>query len=283
MQLYIFKLLSFKLAYIYNVLRSVFVKDKQLKRRFKNLVRYKLAKRLVDKLKWGVSYSVFDGYELLEKSIQTIKPNADYINVVYQKESWYGEKCSKELMPMLRKLLDKGLIDELIEYKCDIRLPAGKQELIKRNLGLKSAIKNNCDYFMPMDVDEFYDVAELHKAKIKICQNSITNSYCFQLRYLNPTIQLLNTKSSAVMLWSKINKFSMLKKNKSLVTLVDPTRQVSRIFNRKDYVFTDVFMHHYSLFRKDLKCKFRNSSFQGNFTSTNLMCEVDDYFNLDSL
>ena len=283
MQLYIFKLLSFKLAYIYNVLRSVFVKDKQLKRRFKNLVRYKLAKRLVDKLKWGVSYSVFDGYELLEKSIQTIKPNADYINVVYQKESWYGEKCSKELMPMLRKLLDKGLIDELIEYKCDIRLPAGKQELIKRNLGLKSAIKNNCDYFMPMDVDEFYDVAELHNAKIKICQNSITNSYCFQLRYLNPTIQLLNTKSSAVMLWSKINKFSMLKKNKSLVTLVDPTRQVSRIFNRKDYVFTDVFMHHYSLFRKDLKCKFRNSSFQGNFTSTNLMCEVDDYFNLDSL
>lgn len=134
-----------------------------------------------------------------------------------------------------------------------------------------------------MDVDEFYNVDELHKAKIKICQNSITNSYCFQLCYLNPTIQLLNTKSSAVMLWSKINKFSMLKKNKSLVTLVDPTRQVSRIFNRKDYVFTDVFMHHYSLFRKDLKCKFRNSSFQGNFTSTNLMCEVDNYFNLDSL
>ena len=40
--------------------------------------------------KLGISYSVWDGEELLEQSIKQIRPVADYINVVWQKLSWYG-------------------------------------------------------------------------------------------------------------------------------------------------------------------------------------------------
>ena len=35
-------------------------------------------------MKIGVSYNLFDGEELLESSIKSIRKNVDYISVVYQ-------------------------------------------------------------------------------------------------------------------------------------------------------------------------------------------------------
>ena len=35
-------------------------------------------------MKLGVAYNVFDGEELLETSIQSVRPCADYICIVYQ-------------------------------------------------------------------------------------------------------------------------------------------------------------------------------------------------------
>ena len=49
------------------------------------------------KAKLGISYSVWDGEELLEASIKSVRENADYINVVWQKKSWYGIDCDENL------------------------------------------------------------------------------------------------------------------------------------------------------------------------------------------
>ena len=38
--------------------------------------------------KLGVSYNLFNGEELLEASIKSIRQNVDYINVIYQEYSW---------------------------------------------------------------------------------------------------------------------------------------------------------------------------------------------------
>ena len=126
-------------------------------------------KRLNAKHKWGVSYSVFDGHELLEKSILSIRESVDYINVVYQTTSWYGNKCDDDLLPALQRLKDAGLIDELIEYtyihKDGRSGHAPKYEKQKRSLGLNAAKKAGCTYFMTMDCDEFYFKDELENAK----------------------------------------------------------------------------------------------------------------------
>ena len=49
----------------------------------------------------GVAYNLFDGEELLEYSIQTIKPFVDYIVVVAQEKSNYND-----FNPNLRKKLN---------------------------------------------------------------------------------------------------------------------------------------------------------------------------------
>lgn len=58
--------------------------------------------------KWGVAYSVYDGEELLEASIRTIRPYVDYVIVVWQRVSWYGTPARDSLLPLLEELRGKG-------------------------------------------------------------------------------------------------------------------------------------------------------------------------------
>ena len=68
-------------------------------------------------MKLGISYNVFDGEELLEKSILCIRDQVDFISVVYQEKSNFGNQCDPNLLPLLTSLKEKGLVDELFEYK----------------------------------------------------------------------------------------------------------------------------------------------------------------------
>jgi len=59
-------------------------------------------------MKIGVSYNLFDGEELLESSIKSIRKNVDYISVVYQTVSNFGNPCDEGLVPLLEELKSKG-------------------------------------------------------------------------------------------------------------------------------------------------------------------------------
>ena len=79
---------------IINVKRNLirFSKSKKVANRFKKIQYEKLISPNL--YKWGVSYSIFDGIELLEHSIKSIRNSCDYINVVYSNISWYGNKTN---------------------------------------------------------------------------------------------------------------------------------------------------------------------------------------------
>lgn len=102
-------------------LLQLFARGRTRRREFRDMLRAAILDNRRKKSKWGVSYSVFDGEELLEASLRNIRPHVDYINVIWQKESWYGAPANADLYPLLLKLKDAGLIDELIEYKVNLR------------------------------------------------------------------------------------------------------------------------------------------------------------------
>lgn len=54
-------------------LKTLFIKDKNLRRKQRQLIEQQYIKNLVKKYKWGISYSVFDGEELLEASIKSVR------------------------------------------------------------------------------------------------------------------------------------------------------------------------------------------------------------------
>ena len=234
------------------------------------------------RIKWGVSYSVFDGEELLEPSLLSIRKSVDYINVVYQLNSWYGNPANPNLLLKIKELKNKGLIDEIIEYKPNYKKSAGYQEKQKRNLGLKYAKKASVNYFMTMDTDEFYIKEELEKAKEFILKNKITHSIIQQIPYgTRPEQRNIQLQDCClVQFFCKINRFSKLKKNKKLPALVDPTRQLNHKLFSKYFLLHFIKMHHMSYVRNDLNRKCQNSSYQ-NLPVPSF--KKEDYINVDDI
>jgi len=115
-------------------------------------------------MKLGISYNLFDGEELLEPSIKSVRNSADHINVVYQKISNWGESCSENLEDTLSDLVKKKLVDKIYYYTPKNR-SAGQNELHKRNIGLKIAKSHLCSHFLTMDCDEFDHRDQFDKAK----------------------------------------------------------------------------------------------------------------------
>lgn len=221
--------------------------------------------RIVKKTKVGVSYNVFDGVELLERSIMSIRSRVDYINVVFQKESNFGEKCDENAISVLNDLLNKKVIDNLIIYTPNRSFDARKNELKKRNIGLIDCRKHGCKYFLIMDCDEFYFEEEFDKAKKFVLLNGISNSYCSIYCYiLKPIYRCYSVcKNLYVPFLQKITRFSKIKNKTSKICTSDATRSINNHFQKRRYYMLDsnlIAMHHMSHVRKNLEIKYRNST-----------------------
>lgn len=253
------------IKYLLYWLKSIFSINKSERYKYKNICSKVWVNKQIKKQKWGVSYSVFDGEELLEASILSIRDSVDYINVVYQTKSWYGAPANKGLLPLLKSLEKKKLIDELIEYIPDPQICAGNQEKYKRQLGLNAAKNKNINYFMTMDCDEFYKKDELNEAKRSIIKNHIMYSYVNIVNYGSlPTFMHISPVVSYVQFFSHINKNSILKRNKKCICLCDPTRTLLIPFSffqrNKQYFLSNIAMHHMTIYRKNVLKKWENSS-----------------------
>ncbi len=69
-------------------------------------------------MQYLLNYVVFDSEELLEASILSIRKDSDYICVVYQTISNWGNKTSNpHLEDFLQDLRSRKLVDELVFYE----------------------------------------------------------------------------------------------------------------------------------------------------------------------
>lgn len=239
-------------------------------------------------MKLGISYNLFNGEELLEASIKSVRKEAYHINVVYQKTSYFGNSASENLETFLIELKNKGLIDEIYFYD-KVFQDSIQAEAEKRDIGLKIAKKNGCTHFLSMDVDEFYDAEEFKYAKEFILKNNIKSSAVSITEYLKtPEYKLLQSRSfdcEQIKLYNyycpfimKINKFSKQKHGKQYFPcLVDPTRSLNH--NLKFYLFSiqDIVMHHMSTVRRNLDYKYENTN--SNTAAPDILERIKNYRN----
>ena len=213
--------------------------------------------------KLGISYSVWDGEELLEQSIKQIRSVADYINVVWQKKSWHGQNCNPRLEKLLNNLKNKGLIDELIFFEPDLTKNPAYNEVNKRNIGLKAARRAGCTHFMTMDTDEFYITDQFRSAYNDIITRHLTHTYCNIVSYITPTIRYRDYENFFVSFIYEIKKYTKLQLGcyrSFCPLLVDPTRQIKLRKNSKFCFLGNIVMHHMKSVRTDIIKKVRNSS-----------------------
>jgi hypothetical protein len=216
-------------------------------------------------MKLGISYNIFDGEELLENSIRSVRENVDYISVVYQEISNFGNPCSKELVPLLKKLKNDGLVDELYRYKPQPLKGGHYNEITKRNVGLFLSEGQKCTHHMAMDSDEFYTDEQFKTMKITMEEGDFDSGACQMTTYYKEPIYRLDPKEDYyVSLLYKIRRGKQYVLGLPFPALVDPTRRMDggkcKIFTREE-----IEMHHMSYVRKNIAIKLQNSSASPNF------------------
>jgi hypothetical protein len=225
------------------------------------------------KQKLGIAYNIFDGEELLPYSLQCVRHTADYIVVVYQNISNFGNE-NKNLLPLLNELKQQNLIDELIEYKPLLNIVdeignylklGGLNEQRKRNIGLEKCLENDCTIFSSMDSDEMYLSESYKNAYNHFIDLGYDSSFCqMQTYYKKPDMVVTPPESYFVPLFYNING-----KRKNLrfefihdyQIKCDGTRMIKAGFPK---VFTrdEIEMHHFSYVRNNIESKVVNSSAQ---------------------
>jgi hypothetical protein len=209
-------------------------------------------------MKWGVTYNAFDdSHEIFYYSLKCIRPHVDYINVVFQRVSNFGEPAIvPNYIPDLIRWKQMGLIDDLVEY-----MPSANvhNEVMKRNIGRVRCIESGCDYLMSMDTDELYVASEFEFMKEEMVSGGYDGSACQMLTYYKTSEYIVDPPQEyyvPLMFKADINKTFGLQ---TFPVLVDPTRNMTcenvRIFSRGE-----IQMHHFSYVRHDVRRKLRNST-----------------------
>jgi hypothetical protein len=227
-------------------------------------------------MKIGVSYNLFDGEELLEGSINTIRESVDYISIIYQTTSNFGNECSTDLLPLLNNLKEKRLIDDLFEYKPNIKMGGSWNEVVKRNLGVNFSLLNKCTHHLAMDADEYYLQNEFEYMKKIIEEGNYDAAACQMVTYYKKSIYRLDPKEDYyVSLLFKINENKEFILGYPFPVEVDPTR---RMVSKNCKIFTreEIEMHHLSYIRKNISSKFNNSSAKVNFMKS--INELIEYY-----
>jgi hypothetical protein len=212
----------------------------------------------------GCCYNLFDGEELLLHSVKSIRNCADYIVVIYQDVSNYGNFSSIELLPLLNDLKEKKIIDDFVKYFPMMNLKGHGNEIAKRNMGMEKCQEAGCTHFMTMDVDEFYKESELNFVKEFVETDKYDSSACqMQTYYKTAEWAITPPESYYVPLIYKIDerKFNL---NVRWPISADPTR---RLDSKKLMIFMrdKIEMHHMSYVRKDIRAKLNNSSANVNW------------------
>jgi hypothetical protein len=235
-------------------------------------------------------WNVWDGDELLKRSIELIKPHLDLVIVIYQNTSNSGE--------FYNPTLPHELIDVSDFYMPSLTQTGQWNETIKRNIGLQIAKIYKCTHFIQMDCDEMYFPEDFKKAKDFVYEIDLDASYCgLKTYYKYPTKQIVPDENYFVPFIHKIYPETKMCFDKNYPAFADPTRRTNTYEKHSELFFLK--MHHYSFVRRDINRKLRNSSssqaFENqyhiweSFESTGEMIhfknyktiDVDNYFNLE--
>ena len=231
-------------------------------------------------MRFGVSYNVFDGEELLEASITQIRMHVDFICIVYQEVSNFGEK-REDLKDFLQDLVVRGLVDKIYPYtplqiktKAKLSLALMNQlrgernEIVKRNLGKEICHKlGGCTHYISLDCDEMFVSDEFAQAKEVVRKGDFDTSYVNYVNYYKkPTLRMIEDDKSGYFGYiSFIVKIDSRKFGEGACPVIlDPTRKIQanryKVLDREE-----IQMHHYGYLRgseESFRRKLNNTSFK---------------------
>ena len=204
---------------------------------------------------------VFDGEELLEFAIKSIRKNIDFISATYQSVSYFGNPADPNLKITLDRLKSEGLIDELIHYETDLTKHHKWNELQLRNIGLEASRKAGCTHHISADVDEFYVPAQLEYVKSVMDKGNYNYSVVHQSTYYKDPRFLVypDQKLLVSFIHPVSNEYDSNVPYPTFPFHMETTRRFRDYGNFKLFTKEEMDIHHMSYIRRDIRKKFSNS------------------------
>ena len=191
-------------------------------------------------------YNVFDGEELLEGSIKSVRPWVDLVIAVCQEYSNFGEYYDGGLKECER-LYDLRAIDHIHYYNPKHGQSALACETEKRNLGIKIAKSKGASHLIHLDCDEYW----IEKPGIDTAHEMITYFKTPELIY-EPRESYYVPGIISIRKDTKVGAFNC-------GFYCDPTRTPNHLLSKGSAV-----MHHFSYVRKNIDRKINNSTARSN-------------------
>ena len=204
-------------------------------------------------MKIGLAYNIFDGEETFYASIKNMRSMVDYIVVMYQEISNFGNPISQEMKDLLEKIKVEKLADEIILHETILE-KMGDNNAIKMNTGWNRLREVGCNIGLTMDTDEFYLKHQFQKAVKEFTENNYDSSYCNIQTYYGDEYSFFYDDYQVPFLY-KIDQRN-IKIHAEAHVLCDPKRKLE--IEGKWILFDYIKMHHYSYIRKDYQAKFNN-------------------------
>lgn len=229
-------------------------------------------------MRLAACYSVFNGEELLQSSIDQIKDSVDEIVICFQKISNKGH----ENPDLVRFLTDFSLKNnvQLIEYEPNLSINTKENEKKKHNLMINYARMLGATHFFMSATDHFYHKSEFESAKNTVLKHdwdvTVTKMYTY---FKYSTWQITPIEEYYMPFICKLYPGTAIESVPWFPVRVDPSVQINTC--KKFLIFPEaqIMLHHYSMIRKDIRGKFSNAAASIRWTPDQVKKFIDEYEN----
>ncbi len=218
-------------------------------------------------------YIVWHDWDLLEKSIENIRPVVDGVIIVGSNNSNFGN-----LSNIPDSWDDK---DEVFTFEPSQKFSPHENETMKRNHALHIAKMLAYTHFIMMDSDEFYMRHELEEDKKYMIDNTSINGLVYQTRVLfkEPTLWVkdhtlvpgIHKLEKSTQCGKFVNYPFAMDENDNYH--IDPTRRLSYA---NGIEMSNTIMWHASWIRKDVNIKIENSAARNNLKRSSIYKDLEN-------
>lgn len=205
-------------------------------------------------------YTVFNGTELLERSIDQIESMVNHIIICYQEVSNKGNHYSQDTKAVIRNVarMDKVTV---VKYVPDLSADTKENERRKHQLMLQTSRDLGCTHFLLAACDHFYNSYEFLQAKkmIEPYNWDVTFTAMFTY-YKNPEWQLTPIEDYFMPFIMRLRPDTKISNSQDFPLRVDPSVRVNTWKNWHLFPQDKIMLHHFSMIRIDIRDKFKNAA-----------------------
>lgn len=236
-------------------------------------------------MKLAAIYTLFNGTELLARSIEQIKKDVDLVILGSQEVSHAGNEMevhdAYNIAQAEGSLNEKGYEAFITNYKPSRHHDRKENERRKLDALIQVAKQLGATHYILLAADHFYIPSEFRKAKelVETLGADITLTKMITY-YKKPTWRLEHLEDYYMTFINKIHKTTRVTKP-AWPYHVDPSLRITPAESFYAFPEEDFLLHHFSMIRKDIAGKFENAAASQNWGKNMVTDFLDEFINYD--